>query len=145
MAGGARDGDDDGLITEINVTPLVDVTLVLLIILMVTATQVVSKSIPVELPRAATGQTDAATNQLAISIDRAGKIFLDTREVTAAELRQRAAAAHQRFGAEARATIAADRSVSHGKVIEVIDILRDEEVTKFALNTARPTEEGSAP
>ena len=48
MAGGAIGGDDDGMITDINVTPLVDVVLVLLIILMVTATAIVSKAIHVE-------------------------------------------------------------------------------------------------
>ena len=56
MAGGAIGGDDDGMITDINVTPLVDVVLVLLIILMVTATAIVSKAIHVELPQAATGE-----------------------------------------------------------------------------------------
>ena len=54
MSGGASDPDDDG-INGINVTPLVDVTLVLLIIFMVTATYIVKETIEVELPRAAHG------------------------------------------------------------------------------------------
>ena len=68
MAGGARDGDDDGLITAINVTPLVDVTLVLLVVLMVTATAVAARNIPIEVPNAqAAGQTDQQPTTLAIT------------------------------------------------------------------------------
>jgi len=73
MAGGGSSRDDEDLITGINVTPLVDVVLVLLIILMVTATAIVSKTIPMELPKASTGEQTPAT--LAVSIDQYGQIF----------------------------------------------------------------------
>ena len=59
MAGGARDGDDDSLVTDINVTPLVDVMLCLLVIFMVTTTYVVADSIKIDLPNAASGDTTA--------------------------------------------------------------------------------------
>src|SRR5690606_8672737 len=55
MAGGAQDDDDGGLVSGINVTPLVDITLVLLIIMMVTAKIIVSNSLPLDLPQAAKG------------------------------------------------------------------------------------------
>src|SRR5690349_137181 len=55
MAGAARDEADDGIV-GINVTPLVDITLVLLIIFMVTAKIMVSQSVPLDLPKAASGQ-----------------------------------------------------------------------------------------
>ena len=61
MAGGSMGGDDDDLITDINVTPLVDVVLVLLIILMVTATAIVSNTLPVELPDASTAESAPST------------------------------------------------------------------------------------
>ena len=89
MAGGAMGGDDDDdLISDINVTPLVDVVLVLLIILMVTATAIVSKTIPMELPSSSTAETPPpAATTLGISIDEEGTLFLDRDEVTEAELR----------------------------------------------------------
>ena len=104
MAGGARSGDDDDLITDINVTPLVDVVLVLLIILMVTATAIVSKTIPMELPKAATGEQTPST--LAVSIDQSGQVFLDTIPVTAEELRTQVRAAREN-DADIRAVIRA--------------------------------------
>jgi biopolymer transport protein ExbD len=131
MAGGARDGDDDAMITEINVTPLVDVVLVLLIILMVTATAIVSKTIPMDLPQAATG--DQIPTTLAVSIDAAGTIYLDREVVTPEQLRDQAEAAHGR-NPETRAVIAADGSIQHSKVVQVIDMLRQAHVTKFAIN-----------
>lgn len=138
MAGGASSGEDDELITEINVTPLVDVVLVLLIILMVTATAIVSKTIPMELPKAATGEQTPST--LAVSIDQSGQVFLDTIPVDAEELRAKVRAAREADG-DLRAVIAADGRIAHAKVVQVIDILRQEQVTKFAINV-RPEEIG---
>src|SRR6185312_11978005 len=56
MAASSSGGDDDGMVSGINVTPLVDITLVLLIIFMVTAKLIVSQSLPLDLPKAANGQ-----------------------------------------------------------------------------------------
>ncbi len=138
MAGGARPGEDDDLITDINVTPLVDVVLVLLIILMVTATAIVSKTIPMELPKAATGEQTPST--LAVSIDHNGQVYLDTIPVNNEELRARVRAAKE-IEEDLRAVIAADGRIEHAKVVQIIDILRQERVTKFAINV-RPEEIG---
>lgn len=136
MAGGARSGDDDSLISDINVTPLVDIVLVLLIILMVTATAIVAKTIPMELPKAATGEQTSTT--LAVSVDKDGKLFVDARPVDENGLRQQVRQARQ-GNDEVRAVIAADGRLAHAKVIGVIDLLRQEKVTKFAINV-RPNE-----
>ncbi|MCZ6805466.1 MAG: biopolymer transporter ExbD [Deltaproteobacteria bacterium] len=138
MAGGAGSRDDDDLITDINVTPLVDVVLVLLIILMVTATAIVSKTIPMELPKAATGEQTPST--LAVSIDQNEQVFLDMIPVNTEELRARVRAARE-TNEDLRAVIAADGRVPHAKVVQIIDILRQERVTKFAINV-RPEEIG---
>jgi biopolymer transport protein ExbD len=138
VAGGARPGEDDDLITDINVTPLVDVVLVLLIILMVTATAIVSKTIPMELPKAATGEQTPST--LAVSIDHNGQVYLDTIPVNNEELRARVRAAKE-IEEDLRAVIAADGRIEHAKVVQIIDILRQERVTKFAINV-RPEEIG---
>ena len=136
MAGASS--NDDGIISGINVTPLVDIVLVLLVILMVTASYVASQSIPMDLPKAATGGETPAT--LAVSIDQGGQLYLDAQPVTRSELRRRIAAAH-RDNAETRATIAADGRVSHAQVVDVIDLLRREDIVKFAINVD-PTPEG---
>ncbi len=131
MAGGAFSGDDDGIISDINVTPLVDVVLVLLIILMVTATAIVSKAIHVELPEAATGEHAQA--DLAVSINADGQLYFNEQEVTIAQLR--AAVREVREGnPEVRAVIAADGTIPHSRVVQVIDLLRQERVIKFAIN-----------
>src|SRR5947207_15509998 len=74
MAGGAE--QDDEAITGINVTPLVDITLVLLIIFMVTATYIVKETIEVELPRAAHGG-ETVQRTFAVVLNREGRVFLN--------------------------------------------------------------------
>jgi biopolymer transport protein ExbD len=144
MAGGARDGDDEEMITAINVTPLVDVVLVLLIILMVTATAMVkNETIPVELPQADTGQTERQEpTTMPVSITADGAIFLAEEELTLEELRARAEAAHEQ-DAETRAILHADGRVPHAQVVRVIDALRQAQVTKFAINVKPSELEGS--
>ena len=133
MAGSASSGEDDEIISTINVTPLVDIVLVLLIVLMVTSSYLVNKSISVELPKAATGET--VTPTLSISIDVAGKLYLDGQVIEADDLRRRIAAAY-RSDPEVKAIISADGRVTHAQVVSVIDTLRLEKVTKFAINTS---------
>jgi len=124
--------EDQDEITGINVTPLVDITLVLLIIFMVTATYVVKETIEVDLPRAASGgQTVGRT--LAFALDRDGKLFLDGAPATAGAAREAVRAAVAQ-GPEARAIISADRAVSHGRVVEVIDLVKREGLTRFAID-----------
>jgi biopolymer transport protein ExbD len=117
----------------INVTPLVDVVLVLLIILMVTSSYAVSKSLPLKLPKASTGES-SDKGPLAISIDSAGGLFLDGRPLGKPELREHV---RQRASArETRAVIAADGAVAHRAVVGVIDLLRAEGVNQLAINVA---------
>ncbi|GAB4196495.1 MAG: biopolymer transporter ExbD [Sandaracinaceae bacterium] len=134
MGGGAQK-DDDEMITAINVTPLVDVVLVLLIILMVTASYIASRSIPMDLPSASTAEPGQQPRTLAISIDAEGQLYLDAEAVQEDALRGRVQSYVRDVGeAEARATIAADSRVSHGQVVRIIDLLRRERVAHFAIN-----------
>jgi biopolymer transport protein ExbD len=119
-------------ITGINVTPLVDVVLVLLIIFMVTATYVVKAAIEVDLPRAAAGGETVGPT-LALALDREGRLFLDGAPATAEDAREAVRAALAK-SAEARAIISADRAVSHGRVVEVIDLVKREGLTRFAID-----------
>jgi biopolymer transport protein ExbD len=139
MAGGARDDSDDGTISGINVTPFVDVALVLLIIFMVTAKYIVSQpSIPVDLPRAASAQQQVISSTVQISINRDGAIFVETRQINETELRTLMEERH-RANPEIRAVIAADRATPHGRVVQVIDVIRLAGVARFAIQTEMPT------
>ncbi|HJL18526.1 MAG TPA: biopolymer transporter ExbD [Sandaracinaceae bacterium LLY-WYZ-13_1] len=133
MGGGAQQGDDDEIITAINVTPLVDIVLVLLIILMVTASYIVSKSIPMDLPNAQSGEEGAEPRTLTVSIDEGGQLYVDAEEASWDELE----AAARRLAAEEdepRAVIAADRDTTHGEFIRVVDVLRNAGVVRYAIN-----------
>ena len=128
---GIVNGSDDDIITGINVTPLVDVVLVLLVILMVTAGYVTARGLPLDLPRAATGEATPRT--LTISITRDGRTYLDGDPIDPGGLRARVRAAAS-VDPETRAVIAADGRTAHADVIKVIDLLRRESVTRFSLN-----------
>ncbi|HYG67858.1 MAG TPA: biopolymer transporter ExbD [Anaeromyxobacteraceae bacterium] len=130
MAFASRSGDDD-LITDINVTPLVDVTLVLLIIFMVTATYIVRAEIEVDLPRAAHGGESVGT-LLAVVLTKDGEVYLDGARSDEAALVARTREAVAKDG-DARVIISADRAASHGAVVRVIDLVKDAGVTKFAI------------
>jgi len=128
---GAAQARSNGPISSINVTPLVDVVLVLLVVLMVTSNYLASKSIPVDLPKGATG--DAVPKTLAIAILSTGTTFVDGTEVDETTLRDRVRVARA-GNDDLRATIAADSATPHGRVVHVIDLLRQEKLVKFAIN-----------
>jgi biopolymer transport protein TolR len=132
MAGGARDGDDDGLVTDINVTPLVDIMLCLLVIFMVTTTYVVADSIKIDLPNAASGETTTPST-IAIVFSKERKLYMNGQEITEPELRVKVKEEVAK-NKDTQAIIGADRVVSHGEVIHLIDIIKLDGITKFALN-----------
>ncbi len=131
MAGGAQLSDGE-MITEINVTPLVDIILVLLIIFMLTANLIARPSIEVELPAASTGEGTEPTT-LALTLTRTGELFLNGAPTDEAALRAYIPDVLAR-DAKLQAIIAADRQVSHGAVVQLIDLVRQLGVYKFALN-----------
>ena len=144
MAGGANfDDDEGGVITEINVTPLVDIMLVLLIIFMLTANIITQQSIGVELPNAVTGETVESTT-VAFTIDSEANVFLNGEATNEAQMRD-ALPILVKESDDIQAIIAADKSVSHGKVIWLIDLIRQLGIEKFALNIdpTPPTEPNS--
>jgi biopolymer transport protein ExbD len=127
----AQSSEADEMISGINITPLVDVVLVLLVVLMVTSSYLASHSIPVDLPKGTTGESTAST--LTVSVARDGALFLDGKPTADEGFReqvQRAFAANH----DLRAVIAADGGAAHRSVVHVIDLLRQERVTRFALN-----------
>jgi biopolymer transport protein TolR len=130
MAASIEDHGEE--ITGINVTPLVDITLVLLILFMVTATHIVKEAIAVDLPRAAAGGESVGPT-LALVIDRDGNLFVDGERASNEAAREAVREAVAR-SAEARALISADRAVSHGRVVQVIDLVKRAGLTRFAID-----------
>lgn len=132
MAGGADLDDDEG-ITGINVTPLVDVMLVLLIIFMVASNYIVKEAIEVNLPKAATGEELNQENKsIALIIKKDGRLFLNGKLATRDEIKE--ASAKLSKEKDAQALIAADRGTSHGEVVKLIDLIRQSGLTSFAIN-----------
>ena len=144
MAGGAQDNGEE--ITGINVTPLVDVVLVLLIIFMVTANFIVRETVEVDLPRAANGG-ETVQGLVNVVVDKEGKLFFDGAEVSEDELRRRVTQALEK-DKETRAIISADQSLPYGRVMRLIDVVKGQGIAKFALNIekdAAPTAAPAAP
>jgi biopolymer transport protein TolR len=140
MAGGAKLDDDDG-ITDINITPFVDVMLVLLVIFLVASVYIVKDAVEVELPKAAK-TSDVAETTLSVVLDKNGALYLNgnpSNPSAIASACQSAAAANP----NSQAIIAADNDVKHGEVVKLIDLVRTNGLARFAINVKRVA--GQAP
>ncbi len=133
MAGSSYDSDDE--ITGINVTPLVDVMLVLLIIFMVTATYIVNQSINVNLPTAETSDPSAQSKNLAFVIDAKNQLYLNGQPITFDDLPRLIAEEKSKDApGPLNALISADKTTPHGSVVRLIDMVRKHGITDFAIN-----------
>ena len=123
------------LVEGINVTPMVDITLVLLIIFMVTATFVSSGALKIALPQASTTEANA-TASLTVSLDAHGRIFLMKSATTERDLgvSLRREAAHN---PGVHVTLAADKTVPYGQVVRVLDLIKAAGIAKVALASER--------
>lgn len=140
--GASSQNDDDGLISGINVTPLVDVVLVLLIIFMVTARIIHSQGMPMDLPKAASGENVQTVFSVELGAD--GRTMVDSEQVADDEAVSALAKAARAKNDDLRAVIRADLKVEHGRVIHVLDLLKRAGVGKIAF-AVTPSQEGGAP
>ncbi|MDE3270147.1 MAG: biopolymer transporter ExbD [Pseudomonadota bacterium] len=123
-----QDMQSEEEITGINITPLVDVMLVLLVIFMVTSSYLDQAGITLELPTASTGV--AVEQGITISIARDGKRYYKQQvmsDVKLIELLSDKQGEH--------ITIAADQHTPHGQVVAVIDLVRDQKIFDISLHT----------
>jgi biopolymer transport protein ExbD len=130
MAGGALQEADE-TITGINVTPLVDITLVLLIIFMVTTKIVLNQTVPLDLPKAATGTSDVQV-VFSIILVADGRTVVDGKALASDDAILPLARDAQAQHSDLRAVIKADSVVTHGRVIHVLDLLKQAHVNKIA-------------
>ena len=124
--------DDDDTITGINVTPLVDITLVLLIIFMVTASFIVAPAVKVELPQVSKAD-EPPPRSLHFMVDPNGAIYLNDKKVDEAgvlPLVQKEVAANP----DVQVLVSADKKVPYGEVIHLLDLVRSGGVKKFAIS-----------
>ena len=143
MAGNISD-QDDGEITGINVTPLVDVMLVLLIVFMVTSTYIVQQSIQVQLPKADTGENTPRTKNLAFVIDKAGTLYLDGKSIAIEQIAGRVQQLRSEDAkVQIQALISADESTPHGQVVKLIDAVRQQGIVDLAINVERSSLENA--
>jgi biopolymer transport protein ExbD len=134
MAASSNQGDDDGMVSGINVTPLVDITLVLLIIFMVTAKLIVSQSLPLDLPKAANGQDVQMI--FGVELHANGDTVVNGKKIAGDDAVLPLAKEELVKTPDLRAVIRADTSVQHGRVIRVLDLLKTGGVTKIAFGVA---------
>ena len=123
--------DDMPAISEINVTPFVDVVLVLLVIFMVTAPMLVREQMSVNLPKATSGER-SASQSIAIVMSKDGAIRLMDKPITIDQLGAQIQELIQK-NPTAQAVISADQEAKHGDVVRVMDVVKKAGLTKFAI------------
>lgn len=133
--GGFQTGDDDDVIANINVTPLVDVVLVLLIVFMVTTSYIVRAQIKVDLPEAASGESEVEST-LTFQVLRGGDYLLDDEPATLDRI-GKVVARRVEKNPELRAVIAADKKVEYRRIVALIDTVKSNGLKKFALDIER--------
>ncbi len=137
MAGGNFRRDEDSLpaISEINVTPFVDVVLVLLVIFMVTAPMLVREQMSVNLPKAQSGEK-SASQSISIVIDKSGVIRVMEKVIQVSDLVSEIKSLLM-ANPNAQAVISADQETKHGDVVQVMDLIKSAGLTRFAIQIER--------
>ena len=125
-----------GLMHEINVTPFVDVMLVLLVVFMITA-PLLTVGVPIDLPESTVPEIRGEDEPLAVSIDGDGKLFLQDTEIAIDELAPRLVAITQRKP-ETRIFVRGDKAIDYGRVMEVMGVLAEAGFANVALIAVLP-------
>lgn len=134
--GGDASADLDEPIVGINVTPLVDVVLLLLVVLMVSAPLLASQVLPIDLPKAASGNEQTVV--LAIELGADGRTAINQKLIASDEEARAVVRAAHAGDPSVRAVIQADGAVPHSRVVGVMDMLRGERIGKIAFAVVEP-------
>lgn len=128
--------DDEGPLASINIIPFVDIVLVLLVIFMLTSATIVRATLKVELPKAASGGGKVETT-INLLYDKAGELFLNGDKQASLQAAARLIREEAVKNPKVQAVISADKGVEYGKVVEIIDTVKQSGVTGFALDIER--------
>ena len=131
MAADISQGRDKLPLSNINVTPFVDVMLVLLVIFMVTA-PIIQQGVEVNLPQAKASPVVGEPDPLIVSVKKDGRVYLNDNEVTAAELRTKLEAI-RRLDAQKSVYLRADRDVPYGSVVTAIGEIKEAGIEKLGM------------
>lgn len=131
------DSENSSVITGINITPFVDVVLVLLIIFMITAPALVKEVMDIRLPKTSSGDGQVMQT-LGVAINKDGNILLNG-QITDEEGLKTAVKATLAQAQDAQAIISADTEVNYGRVVKVMDLLKSSGLEKFAVQVERET------
>jgi biopolymer transport protein ExbD len=135
MAGSNFGGSDEGFFSEINITPLVDVVLVLLIIFMITAPVIYQSAIKVQLPKTKSGES-SEKSPFQFTIGKTGELHMGVEKVedwsTLPDRIQKVGTGKDL--SQEVASISADETAQHGQVVKLMDVLRQAGISRFALN-----------
>lgn len=135
MAFDAQEGSG-GAISQINVTPLVDVMLVLLVIFMVTA-PILQQGVPINLPKVAATGLSGDDQQLVVSLDKQGKLYLNDAPMDLDELRAKLQAILQ-MRPDRQVFLRADDAVAYGRVMRIIAAIKGAGVERLGMVTEPP-------
>ena len=140
---GSINSDNDGPIAAINVTPLVDVMLVLLVIFMVTA-PMMQQGVEVDLPKATTAPLRGTAEQIVISLDKAGVVYLGAgNKVELPELADKVKAIFaNKPENERKIYIKGDSTIGYGRIMDVMAALHAGGITQIGLVSAQPEAKG---
>jgi biopolymer transport protein ExbD len=135
------DSDDAGdIVAEINVTPLTDIFLVLLIIFMVTSTALMQQGTPVNLPRAGSGGSEPSGVLVTATADK--RVEVNGQPVAMDGLRQALQEAMTKTG-DATVILQGDRSVVLERAVQIMTIAKEAGAAKISIATAPPEEAGN--
>jgi biopolymer transport protein TolR len=137
MASSDSSYDGDGPVANINVTPLVDVMLVLLVIFMVTA-PMLQQGVEVNLPKSTNAPLEGKSEQLVVSIDRAGDVYLGSgNKLTVVELSEKLKALLDQRGPEDRKVyIKGDSALEYGRIMDLMGALHEAGIHQIGLVSA---------
>lgn len=128
--------DDEGPLASINIIPFVDIVLVLLVIFMLTSATIVRASLKVELPRAASGGSRVEST-LNVVVPRYGPVMINGAPVANLEEAARMVKAAAQENDKTQAVIAGDKGVEYGRIVEMIDVVKQNGIRAFALDIER--------
>jgi biopolymer transport protein ExbD len=132
MAGGTNNSGG-GPITGINVTPMVDIMLVLLVIMMVSSLYIVSRALKVELPKSASSD-ESTQSPLTVTLTKDAKVYLNGDLIVGDDALSARFLQARAGGAEPNLVVSADAEALHGRVVHVIDLAKQQGIVKFAIN-----------
>ena len=130
-----QDSENDQLITGINITPFVDVVLVLLVIFMVTAPIIAKDILNLHLPKTATTDSKSMSN-IAVAVNKQGQLLLNGMLTTEENLRAQVIETIK-TRPDTQAIISADTGTEYGNVVRAIDIIKTAGLSKFAIQVEK--------